>query len=396
MSAFTRYATAVLLVGLAVGCGARPDDPPRAPRSTPPPAERRPDPPAPPHRARPADAAPARSFTLVATGDVIPAHPDVLDTARDDAPVDGGYDFRPMLRGVAPVVTSADLALCDLEAPLGPLGGPFTGYPELQAPPQIATALKATGFDSCATASSHALDQGEEGVRRTLEALDTVGLRHTGTARNPAEATRPALLRAPGGALVAHLAYTNDAEGGRPPEDAPWMLNPLDPARIVADARAARRAGADVVVVSPYWGTEYRTAPDARQLRLAHLLAAARTDGRPDIDLIVGSRAHTPQPFEKVGGTWVVYGLGDQLAGVMTQARGDWGAAARFRFAPPARPGGRWRVTRAEYVPLLTDVGPPVRALDLTRTRGHDDVRKEIDRAVLSRGAADDGLVRRH
>ncbi|WP_419183978.1 CapA family protein [Streptomyces noursei] len=194
---------------------------------------------------------------------------------------------------------------------------------------------------------------------------------------------------------MAHLAYTYDAEGGRPPEDAPWMLNPLDPARIVADARAARRAGADVVVVSPYWGTEYRTAPDARQLRLAHLLAAARTDGRPDIDLIVGSRAHTPQPFEKVGGTWVVYGLGDQLAGVMTQARGDWGAAARFRFAPPARPGGRWRVTRAEYVPLLTDVGPPVRALDLTRTRGHDDVRKEIDRAVLSRGAADDGLVRR-
>ncbi|MCK7625651.1 CapA family protein, partial [Streptomyces sp. RS10V-4] len=351
----------------------------------------------PPHRATAhrATAPPARPFTLIASGDVLPTHPEVLDTAQDDAPVDGGYDFRPMLRGVRPLISRAGLALCHLQAPLGPLDGPFTGYPALQAPPQIAAALKATGFDSCATASHHALDQGADGVRRTLDALDTVGLRHAGTARDAAEAARPALLRAPGGALVAHLAYADGTDGARPPEDAPWSVSPLDPARILADARAARRAGADVVVVSASWGAEYRTAPDARQLHLARTLTAARTGGRPAVDLILGGgRAHTPQPFERLHGVWVVYGLGDQLAGVMRRERGDWGTAARFRFLPPARPGGRWRVGRAEYVPLLTETGPPLRVLDLGRTSGYADVRAGIDRAVLSRGAAEDGLVR--
>ncbi|MFF4285838.1 CapA family protein [Streptomyces sp. NPDC001633] len=345
-------------------------------------------------RAPVAEPAARRPFTLLAAGDVIPTHPEVLDTAQDDAPLDGyGYDFRPMLKGVAPVVSGADVALCHLDAPLGPLDGPFSGYPLLQSPPQIATALKAVGYDSCGIASNHVLDQGHPGIRRTLDALDTVGLRHTGAARDDAEAARPALLRVPGGARVAHLSYTDGIEGGGPPDDAPWAVNLLDEEKIIEDARAARRAGADVVVVSPAWGTEYRTAPDEEQLALARALTAAETDGRPDIDLIVGTHAHTPQPYEKVNGTWVVYGLGDQLSGAMRQPRGNWGTLARFRFAPPERPGGRWRVTEAAYVPQLAEQGTRVRVRNLARTGAHRDVRDRIGAAVLSRGAAEDGLT---
>ncbi|MFG2092132.1 CapA family protein [Streptomyces sp. NPDC048612] len=385
MSAYTRYAAAALLAALAVGC-TRPHSVPRpAPRATPEPAPRA-------HAGAPVTGAAGRPFTLVAAGEVRPADPEVLATARRDAPHDG-YDYRPMLKGVRPVVSAADLALCHLDAPLGPLAGPFPGHPAPQAPPQIATALKATGYDSCATASRHTLDRGVPGVRRTLEALDTVGLRHTGSARDAAEGARPALLRAPGGARVAQLAYTFDAGGGRRPAFAPWTVNRLDARRIVADARAARRAGADVVVVSPYWGTEFRTAPDARQTGLARALTAAGTDGRPDIDLIVGTGAHTPQPYEKVNGTWVVYGLGDQLSGAAQQPRGNGGTLARFRFAPPHHPGGRWRVTAAEYLPQLVTQGKRVRVRDLATTHGHDRVREDIGRAVLSRGAAADGLT---
>ncbi|MFI0710200.1 CapA family protein [Streptomyces inhibens] len=385
MSAYTRYAAAVLLAALAMGCGGPHSVPRPVPRPTPESTSRA-------HAGAPVAGSDRLSFTLVASGDILPSHPEVLDTAQDDAPHDG-YDYRPMLKGVKPVVSSADLALCHLEGPLGPLTGPFTGYPVLQAPPQIATALKATGYDSCATASNHALDHGVPGVRRTLEALDTVGLRHTGSARDATEGARPALLRTPGGARVAQLSYTYGTEGGRRSGIAPWTVNLLDEKKIIEDARAARRAGADVVVVSPYWGTEYRTAPDERQLQLARALTAAETDGRPDIDLIVGTRAHTPQPYEKVNGTWVVYGLGDQLSGVMKQPRGNWGTLARFRFEPPYRPGERWRVTKAEYIPQLAEQEPRVRMRNLATTDGHRQVRKKIGKAVLSRGAAADGLT---
>ncbi|WP_433859100.1 CapA family protein [Streptomyces kronopolitis] len=383
MSAYPRSAAVATLAVLAVGCAGPHAVPRPAPRPSPEPSPRA-------HAGAPV-AVVRRPFTLVVTGAVLPSQPAVLATARKDA-THGGYDYRPMLKGVRPVISGAGLALCQLGAPLGPLDGPFTGHPALQAPPQIATALKATGYDSCATASGHALDQGLPGVWRTLDALDTVGLRHAGSARDAAGRGTPALLRAPGGARVAQLSYTDGAGSARGAAGPRWAVDRLDERRIIDDARAARRAGADVVVVSPYWGAAHRTAPDGRQLALARALTASRSHGRPDIDLIVGTRSHTPQPYEKVNGTWVVYGLGDQITGAAKTSRATWSSIARFRFAPPYPATGRWRVVRAEYLPQLVEQGARVRVR--TPARAHGRAGKKIAQAVLSRGAAADGLTR--
>ena len=343
---------------------------------------------------RPAPPA-ARGFTLVAAGDILP-HSAVLDRARFDAG-GSGYDFRPMLAAVQPLVSRADLALCHIEN----VYGDPTGTASLMSPPEEARGLAATGYDSCSTASDHSLDAGPVGIQRTLDALDGAGVRHAGTARTDAEARTVTLLRA-GPAKVAHLAYTADTNGVPLPPAEPWAVNLLDPARVLADARAARRAGADVVVVSLRWGTAGQNAPDPQQLALANELTAARTGGRPDIDLILGTQAHAPQPYEKVNGTWVVYGLGDQITGEMydnagTQdPGGNLSTLGRFTFVPPARRGGRWEVTKAEFVPQLFDIDAG-RVVDVNQAIGQGaDLTGDRDRireVVLSRGAAKDGLV---
>ncbi|MFI2643941.1 CapA family protein [Streptomyces sp. NPDC018610] len=353
------------------------------------------------------DAAPARpapgarpaagAFTLLASGGIL-ADGSVVDRAGFDAG-GAGHDFRPVLAGVRPVVARADLALCRLDTVTGADGGPGGGFPP-EAPAELAQALAATGYDGCATASEHTLDDGGDGVRRTLDALDRAGVRHAGSARSEAEARGVTLLGA-GTALVAHLSYSDGT--GRPfPPGQPWALNLIDADRIVADARAARQVGADVVVVSLRWGPGSQDTPDARQLDLARRLTAARTGGRPDIDLVLGSGAQVPQPYEKVNGTWVVYGTGDLISGAHTDDHGapDPRAArstlARFTFAPPARPGARWEVTRAEFVPEVYDIDAG-RVVDLADAiaRGADleGVRESIRTTVLSRGAAEDGLV---
>jgi poly-gamma-glutamate synthesis protein (capsule biosynthesis protein) len=347
---------------------------------------------------RPAPAAGPRGFTLVASGDVLP-HDTIIDRARFDAG-GTGYDFRPMLEPIRSVVSGADLALCHMETVYG-ANGDYTGYPTFKSPPEVARALAATGYDGCSTASNHTLDDGAEGIRRTLDALDRAGVRHAGSSRTEEEARTVTVLQA-GQAKIAHLAYTYDTNGIPLPEGQPWAVNLLDEARILADARAARGAGADVVVVSMHWGTEWQDAPDERQLTLARGLTAARTGGRPDIDLILGTHAHVPQAYEKVNGTWVIYGMGDQIAGLMTNhqgakdPRGNQSTLGRFTFAPPARPGGRWEVTRAEFVPQLFDVDAG-RVVNLNRAlaQGADvrAVRDRIREVVLSRGAAQDGLV---
>ncbi|KOV64666.1 CapA family protein [Streptomyces sp. MMG1121] len=340
----------------------------------------------------------ARGFSLVASGDVLP-HTSVIDRAAYDAG-GSGYDFRPMLADVEPVVSHADLALCHMETVYG-VAGHFSGYPAFRTPPQIAQGLTATGYDSCSTASNHALDDGAAGIRRTLGAMDEAGLKHAGTARSRAEARSVTILKA-GPARVAHLSYTFGTGGIPLPAGEPWAVNGIDEQRIVADARTARRAGADVVVVSVHWGTDWQDAPNEQQLTLARRLTAAGTNGRPDIDLILGTHAHVPQAYEKVNGTWVIYGMGDQIAGEMynnrgaRDPRGNESTLGRFTFAPPARPGGRWQVTKAEFIPQLYDLDAG-RVVDLDRAIADgarlEGVRDRIRDVVLSRGAAEDGLV---
>nr|WP_313895968.1 CapA family protein [Streptomyces sp. YIM 98790] len=369
---------------LTASCSGTPAGPPETGRAAPP-------------ASGSADA--PRGFTLVATGDLL-IHDSVIRQARADA--DGrGHDFGPMLAGARETVAAADLAICHMETVYGPEGGPFTGYPAFRTPPQLAEAVRETGYDSCSTASNHTLDAGAEGVVRTLDAMDRAGLAHAGSARSAEERDTPVLLTA-GGARVAQLAYTYGTNGIPVPEDRPWLVNLIDAERILADARAARAAGADVVVVSLHWGTEWQEEPDELQLSLARELTAASTGGRRDIDLIIGTHAHVPQAYEKVNGTWVVYGMGDQLAGVMNDPRGQMGSAARFTFVPPAAEGGPWTVERAEFIPFAVD-NDPIRVVSLPQALAEEPDRADhatalerIRAAVLGRGADADGLAMGH
>ncbi|MFE9633501.1 CapA family protein [Streptomyces sp. NPDC006463] len=344
----------------------------------------------------------AKGFTLVASGDVLP-HTSVIQRAANDADGDG-HDFRPMFSGVKSVVSGADLALCHMETIYGEEDGPFSGYPAFVSPPSVADALKETGYDGCSTASNHTLDDGADGLRRTLDRFDKVGLKHAGSARTAAEAATVTTYTA-GSAKVAHLAYTYGTNGYPLPQGQPWAVKLMEQDKIVADARAARKAGADVVLVSLHWGTEWQTDPDEKQLSLGKALTASQTGGRPDIDMILGTHAHIPQAYEKVNGTWIVYGMGDQVAGEMfdysgaRDMRGNYGSIGRFTFAPPAAAGQRWQVTKAQFVPQMMDLSIG-RVVNLSAALAKDPdqsdyetARDAISEAVLGRGAAKDGLT---
>ena len=160
-----------------------------------------------------APATPAPAFRLVASGDVLP-HTALVARAKAYGAHSGQpYDFRPMLSAIQPIVSAADLAVCHIETPLSPSGRHLSGYPVFNGPPQVAAALRDTGYDACSTASNHSMDQGAQGVAGTLRVLDGAGLRHAGIARNPREA-QPTLLTVKG-VRVALLSYAYGLNGRR-------------------------------------------------------------------------------------------------------------------------------------------------------------------------------------
>jgi Bacterial capsule synthesis protein PGA_cap len=285
------------------------------------------------------------SFTIAATGDLL-AHEPVV-RAASAAAGGSGYDFRPLLAAIRPQLSAADLAICHLETPLSG-NGRITYYPDFAAPRQIAPALAWAGFDTCTTASNHTLDQGVRGVRTTLDALDAAGVKHAGAARSAAE-QRPAsyLVR---GVRVAHLDYTYGLNGRSLPAAAPWTVRLIDAGRILADARAARRGGAQFVVVGLHWGQEYSSTATASQRELARRLLAS-----PDVDLILGCHTHVVQPIERISGKFVVYGMGNLLAHHAPCCNTPPTRDGLLIIATVNRRAGRYVVTRLTYTPTYVD-----------------------------------------
>lgn len=385
-----RRAVAAVAVLLATGVGAGCSDPPVP--DTPPPlplpgdlAEVSELPSRPPLPSWTTQA--PTSFSVVASGAIL-IHPALTDQALSDG--SGARDYRPLLSGVKQVVSAADLAICHLEMPLGGPAGPFLGWPAFNSPPEVATALAETGYDTCSTASNHALDRGPGGVRSTLDALDAAGVGHTGSARTREEAAAPRIMEV-AGARVGHVAFTFGFNGFTLPAGMPWLANQLDVDAVLAAARATKAAGADVVIVSLHWGEEHQSEPTEQQRTVARTLLADDA-----VDLIIGHHAQAVQPFETIDGKWVAYGLGNHVARhAEPLGTSEEGVIARFRFSrDPSRDSsgadGGWAVDQVEYIPTLIDLGPPIRLLDLTAVGNSErktTALQRIERAVLSLGA---------
>ncbi|MEV1023757.1 CapA family protein [Streptomyces sp. NPDC050264] len=297
-------------------------------------------------------AADGPSFTVAAAGDIL-IHPQLTEQAAKDAKATGkgekGLDFDPLMAGIKPVISKADLAICHFEPVAGKPEGPFESYPAFRVPPQIATSIKNVGYDTCSTASNHTLDHGVGGVTNTLNVLDKAGLKHTGSARSAAEAAKPLIVDVKG-VKVAQLSYAFGFNGNEVPKDKPWLVNQTDFDRIAAAEKRAREAGADVVILSIHWGRENQPNPSSSQLKLGRQIAE-----KTGIDLVIGHHAHVVQPMEKVDGTWIAYGLGNEVArhDVPTGLTEE-GVIGWFEFT---KRGGEWDV-RAKYLPTLTEIPP--------------------------------------
>ncbi|MBW5423809.1 CapA family protein [Streptomyces sp. BG9H] len=352
------------------------------------------------------------SFTVAAAGDIL-IHPQLTDQARKDAKATGkgekGIDFGPLMAGVKPVISKADLGICHFEPVVGKPGGPFQSYPDFLVPPQIATAIKGVGYDQCSTASNHTLDHGPAGVTRTLNTLDKAGLRHTGSARSAAEGDKP-LITEVKGVKVGQIAFAFGFNGREVPKDKPWIVNQNDFDAIAAAEKKARKAGAEVVILSIHWGRENQPNASAPQIRLARKIAT-----ETGINLVIGHHAHVVQPMEKVDGTWIAYGLGNQVARHdVPSGLTEEGVVGWFEFV---KRGGEWDVN-AKYVPTFVDIPPDPdetgalpkgavedhRLLDVAATlrdgdglseQQHSRYRLAFERTqgtLLNRGASKDGL----
>ena len=212
-------------------------------------------------------------------------HQAQLEVARTET----GYDYSDTFSAVSEAIRQADLAVVNLEAPLG--GAPYRGYPLFCAPDAFAAALRDAGFDLFLTANNHILDRGERGLSRTLDVLDSLQVLHTGSYRTAEERARFCpLLFSCHGIRLAILNYTYATNGMT--ISPPASVNYLHREQIELDLQQARNLGAELIIVCLHWGEEYRQEPTPDQRELARFLV------NRGAHLVIGSHPHVLQPIE--------------------------------------------------------------------------------------------------
>src|SRR5207247_3698225 len=106
------------------------------------------------------------------------------------------------------------------------------------------------------------------------------------------------------GLTVSNLGYGTSAGAYTAGPSTPGSAR-LTVAGAKADIAAARRAGADVVIVYPHWGIEYRASPFAGQQALARAMIDAGAD------MVIGNHAHWVGAMEVYKGRPIWYALGN-------------------------------------------------------------------------------------
>ncbi len=239
----------------------------------------------------------------MAVGDVMLGTTFPDETGGDLPPKDGA----DLLQEVTPILQRGDITFGNLEGPLvdGGVSAKCRGKRlgtcyAFRVPTRYAKYLKEAGFSVMGLANNHAMDFGAEGRASSRQALEQVGIVHTGEVGDIAHLT----VKGKRVAMIAFATYPN-------------AYNLLDLDNAVQTIRDAR-ADADMVIVSFHGGAEGAThqhVPEGDETFLGEDRGDLRRFAHAAVDagaqVVVGSGPHVVRGMEVYKGKLIAYSLGN-------------------------------------------------------------------------------------
>ena len=260
----------------------------------------------------PIQKSPITTIHIRAAGDL-----NVTDSVVDAGIAVSDYDFSPVFKDVASILSDADLTVMNFEGNI--CGEPY-GSETTSAPAQLLTALRSCGVDLLQMANSCAINNGLNGLTATLRAMRTAGIEPVGAYASSAEfrESKGYTMTEVQGVKVGFVAFTKGLGGRGMPAGNEELVNVLykdyateykeiDKTRITNIVKAMEEEKPDISIALLHWGSEYNDDISKTQTQLVSLLQ------KNGIDVIIGTHPHTLQPivFDKSAGTLVAYSLGD-------------------------------------------------------------------------------------
>lgn len=233
------------------------------------------------------------SFSAVIAGDFCPREENCADvTAR----------AVEITSGVKPFFDSADLKVLQWECTVTRQDTPIDkSGPNHRCYPECTAFAEALGIDTVLLANNHTGDYGAPGVKDTLEAFRSLGIRTVGAGMDESEALKP--LRAEYNGLKCSIINAAEYEFGIASGGTPGGAA-LDICRI-ADQIKAEKGECSTVIVALHGGHEHFPFPSPRMRKMFRFFADCGADA------VFNCHTHCPLGYELYNGVPVIYSPGN-------------------------------------------------------------------------------------
>ena len=282
------------------------------------------------------------------------------------------YDFSYVFEDIKEYISSADIAIGNLETTFAGKERGYSNYPRFNTPEQLAQNLKDFGIDVVSTANNHCMDTNYTGLVSTLKYLDEAGIAHTGT-NETAEKQNDIMVKNVNDIKIAFLSFTYGTNGITIPSDKSYAVNLIDEDLILKQIGLAKEKNPDLICVSMHWGIEYQLKQNSEQEKLKDLLF------NNGVDIILGSHPHVLQPMEKQtitledGSTkdcFVIYSLGNFMSG-QTKENTRNSVILNIDITKNGETG-ETKLNKVEYIPIYmykssTKVNQKYKILDIEK-----------------------------
>ena len=260
----------------------------------------------------PIQKSPITTIHIKAAGDL-----NVTDSVVNAGMAVNSYDFSPVFKDVAAILSDADLTVMNFEGNI--CGEPY-GSETTSAPAALLTALRGCGVDLLQMANSCAINNGLNGLTATLQAIRAAGIEPVGAFGSSAEfkESKGYTMTEVQGIKVGFVAFTKGLGGRGMPAgnedlvnllytDYTTLYKEIDKTRITSILKNLEAEKPDITIALLHWGSEYNDDISKTQTQVVSLLQ------KNGVDVIIGTHPHTLQPivFDKSAGTLVAYSLGD-------------------------------------------------------------------------------------
>lgn len=245
---------------------------------------------------------------LIAGGDFV-FHDSINDNAKQS---DGSYDYLQFMSDFQPIFARADIRFCNQVTPIGGTQFGVSGYPKFNAPLDAITDMSKLGCNLINMASNHSFDVSQDAISANVEAWSKQDGVLAAAGQNTSEAEKNKVhYFTIKGVKFAFLAYTTYINGDAPATNN-YGVTKYSRSLAASQIKEAKTNGADVIIASMRWGTEYSASVTASQKSEAQYLADQ------GVSLVLGHGSHVLEPVIKLTGakgnkTYVWYSLGNFL-----------------------------------------------------------------------------------